>query len=526
MIALTNARVYTGDEGRPQARALLLDAGRVAALSGDPRPAWDATRLDLGGRTVLPAWRDAHVHLLNLARQRDQIAFRGDEDIVRIAAMVRGRALASPPGAWILGRGWDQNMWDGPAPRREDLDQVAGGRPVALVHKDGHGTWANSAALAAAGVRRETQDPPGGRIVRDTGGVPTGLLLETAQRLLQPAVPAPGRSALPALLKSALDTAAAVGLCAVANIGTPEEFAALQELDAAGALPVRVTHVLYADALEHLLALGLPSGFGSDCLRLGGIKIFVDGSLGSQTAWLEDAYARAGGTGIVRTPPAVLREQVRDANAGGLAVAAHAIGDRAVRAALDAFEAAQDSRSALARTPGRNRIEHIQLARAEDFPRFHALDILASMQPRHATADCLVAEREWGSRCERAYAWESLRRAGATLAFGSDAPVESIAPLEGIHAAVTRQRPEGGPAWRPEQCLSLPSALRAYTVGAAAACADPRASGLLVPGAPADCVLLDQDPFSVPPSELLHLSVAATCVGGRWAYRAPDFPAD
>lgn len=523
MLGLINARVYTGTGGPPR-RALLMNAGRVVELSAQAHPRWRAPSLDLQQRTVLPGWRDAHVHLLSVARQREQLVFHGHEDIPRIVSLVRDRAGRLPPGTWLLGRGWDQNGWKGRKPRREDLD-MATGCPVLLSHKDGHVAWANSAALQRAGVDRSTPDPVGGRLARDATGAPTGLLLETAQRLVYAVVPQPSVNELADLLHAALQEAAAAGLVGVANIGTAEEFRALQVLEAADRLPVRVTHVFYHEALDDLLELRLRSGSGSAWLRVGGIKIFVDGSLGSQTAWVEEPYAQAGGTGIVRTAPAVLSRLVQRANAGGLAAVVHAIGDRAVREALEAFEAALDRQSDLRRTPGRNRVEHIQLVRAEDVPRFKALRVLASMQPRHATADARVAEREWGGRCERAYAWQHLLRAGATLAFGSDAPVESLAPLEGLFAAVTRRPPDGGPAWRPEQCLSLADALRAYTVGAGAASSDADATGVLAPGAPADCVILDRDPFMLPAAELRQLRVEATCVGERWAYRAAGFPA-
>ncbi len=523
VLTLTNGRVYTGDPGHPPGRSLLMDRGRVQAVSPDPDPPWDAPRIDLQGRTVLPGWRDAHVHLLHCAERMHRIAFSGDEDVAGIAAEVRARAAATPAGTWILGRGWDANEWGGRRPHRDDLDAAAPGHPVLLVRKDGHMSWANAAALRAGGIDKRTADPSGGQIERDAAGIPSGLLLETAQRLVQQAIPPPEASELADLLEEALRLAAASGLCAVANIGTAEEFGALQQLDLEGRLPIRVAHVLYDEALPALLTLGLRSGFGNPRLRLGGIKIFVDGSLGSQTAWVFEPYARARGTGLVRTPPELLRDLVRQANGGGLAAVVHAIGDRAVRAALDAFATAQDLQAELTRTPGRNRIEHLQLVDREDFGRFHALGVLASMQPRHATADARVAEREWGERCTRAYPWAALQSAGAVLAFGSDAPVEALAPLEGIHAAVTRQRPEGGPPWRPEQCLSLEDALRAYTVGAAAAGADPDATGLLRPGDPADCVVLDRDPFTIAPQDLPSLRVDATCVGEAWAYRAGTF---
>jgi predicted amidohydrolase YtcJ len=526
MLALTNARVFSGVGGALSGRALLVADGRVQEISGAARPRWDAPAIDLQGRTVLPGWRDAHVHLLSYARQRDELVFDGHETFEQVLAAVRGRATGLAPEAWVLGRGWDQNTWGGRALHRRELDAAAGQRPVLLTHKDGHVSWASSAALKRAGVDAASADPPGGRVVRDLSGEPTGLLLETARALMRDVAPEPEARALPGLLRDALAAAARNGLCAVANIGTPAEFAALQSLELAGDLPIRVSHFHYHEALAGLLTLGLRSGFGNAFLRLGGIKVFVDGSLGSQTAWMEQPFAVAGGTGIVRTEPATLARLVREANAGQLAVAVHAIGDRAVRTALDAFAAAADVREALWRTPGRNRVEHIQLARAEDFPRFRALGVVASMQPRHATADAVVAEREWGARCARAYAWADLQRAGATLAFGSDAPVETLAPLVGIHAAVTRRGPDGGPAWHPEQRLSLEDALRAYTVGAAAASADPEATGTLQPGAPADFVVLSGDPFALPASELLSLRVEATGVGGRWAFRAPGFPPD
>jgi len=380
---------------------------------------------------------------------------------------------------------------------------------------------ANTRAMEGAGITAETPDPSGGRIVRDDAGRPTGLFLEEAMRLIQDAVPRPDAAALARILPPALEHLARLGLTAVHDMGDLVSFEAYQRLRADGAPPsLRIVFYLPLEGLEHALALRLRSGLGDDFLRIGGLKVFADGALGPRTAAMLEPYiGEPENRGILTMAPEELWEVVRRAARGGLALAIHAIGDRANRLVLDTLAALPpENRARL-----RHRIEHVQLLHPDDVGRLAALGVVASMQPIHAVQDAPMADRYWGpARCATAYAWRSLLDAGTVLAFGSDCPVEDPNPFLGIHAAVTRSRPDGygGPeGWVPAQRITVEEAVRAYTWGAAHAAGREGRLGTLAPGKWADLVVLDQDIFSTDPSLIPQTQVLGTMVGGRWAYR-------
>lgn len=517
-VILRNARIYTLDPDRPTAEAIAIVNGRIAAVGSDAEVrVWQGPRTsveDLRGATVLPGLIDAHLHLEGYARHRSEVDVDTptlDEALARVVH----RVAATPPGSWIVGRGWLQERW-GRFPTAEDLDRAAPAHPVALWARSGHALWANREAMRRAGVTAETPDPPGGRIGRGPDGAPNGLFFERAMELIARVIPEPSVEELAEALYEALHELAALGLTAVHNFDGPRSFAALQILHERGDLPLRVVQHVPLAMLEHALAIGLRTGFGDEWLRIGAVKIFADGALGPRTAWMLEPYdGEPENVGIPFTPPEVIWEAAQKATAAGLWLAIHAIGDRANREVLALYGRLRDleARRGLPPEAQRHRVEHAQRVHPDDLPRFGALGIVASMQPIHAVSDRLMAERYWGKRCATAYAWRSLKAHGARLAFGSDAPVESPNPWWGLHAAVVRD------GWYPEQALSLPEALEAYTMGPAWAAGLERWQGRLRPGMWADLIVLPQDPFRISPEELRTIEVLGTMVGGRWVYR-------
>ncbi|MFH1086694.1 MAG: amidohydrolase, partial [Chloroflexota bacterium] len=408
--------------------------------------------------------------------------------------------------------------WGGRFPTAADLDRVTPDHPVRLSAKSGHAAWVNSRALALAGVTAATPDPAGGALVRDARGQPTGVLLEEAMRLVDAHIPPPNLEGVLAGMRAALAVVARAGLTSLHDMDGPLAFQAEQILRERDELTVRIVKSIPLAHLDEAIGLGLRTGLGDDWLRIGQVKMFADGALGPRTAWMLEGYASAPeDTGIATTPVEVLRASVRRANAAGLGCAIHAIGDRACREVLDLYA---DARGA---HPGpRNRIEHAQILHPDDTPRFGALGVIASMQPIHCTSDMHISDRHLGPRAAGAYAFRTLLATGATLAFGSDAPVEPVQPLIGIHAAVTRRRADGSPGWagwHPEHRLSVSEALRGYTLGAAHAAGLEDRLGALAPGKLADVTILDGDLFEVASTDILTLQVLGTLVGGRWAWR-------
>ena len=523
-LIVTNGTIYTMDPRRPVVGAVAIAAGRIIAVGndGDVRPYMGngSQVLDLEGRAALPGLTDAHVHLLSYGLSLEEVDLTGARSLQEAVERVRGRMGTVAPGEWVTGRGWDRNLWSPPMPpTREALDAVAPANPVALSSKDGHAMWVNSAALRELGIDSATVDPEGGRIVRDAKtGEPTGILLEQAIDAVWARIPPPGREALRRAVLEAAKRALSLGLTGVHNCEGGPEMAALAGLWQERALPLRVYELLPREGLGAAIDLGLCTGLGDEWLRVGHLKLFADGSLGSHTADMMDPYEGEGANrGVEVLTEEALRDAVERAAQARIATAVHAIGDRANRRVLDVYTATREQWAARGLRP---RIEHVQLLTAQDVPRFAQLGVVASMQPIHATSDMDMAEAYWGKRCARAYAWRSLLQAGAVLAFGSDCPVETLDPLAGIHAAVTRQRPDGTPAegWRPEQRLAVAEAVRAYTWGAAYAAGEEHLKGSLESGKVGDLVVLSDDIFRAPPESIGRTRVLATVCGGKLAF--------
>ena len=501
---LENGVLRTLAGPHPEVGGLLVEGERIAAVGEGLS---HATRVDLGGRCVIPGLADAHVHFPTWAMAQGEVRLEGARSLDEALARVGKAARVAPHGSWLRGTGWRQDDWSpGAEPTRQALDLVAGDLPVALWSKDYHSLWLSSAGLARA---RGDLSAAGGVVELDAQGQPSGVLRESSAWRFRDRWSRPSLDELVEAVRAALPLAAARGVTAIHDkdgwLGALDVW---ERLKADGDLTLRVWQSLPHEQLDGLAARGIRSGSGGDWLRVGYLKAFMDGTLGSRTA------RRLDGSGVQITSAEELEEIVRRAAAVRFPVAVHAIGDLANREALDAFEA---SRQAWAPLGLRQRIEHAQLLAPEEVPRFAQLGVAASVQFSHAPSDREPAEREWGEAVAGAYAYRSLSEAGALLANGSDAPVEELDPVAGLRAGVLRTLDERGP-WRGEQALSADQALRASTVAPAWLSGDEERRGRLAPGFLADLVVLDRDPVACPPEELAQLSVVATMVGGRWTH--------
>lgn len=534
-LILFNGRVHTMDPDLPFATAVATRGDRILAVGLDSEILHlrhqHTLLFDLCGRAAFPGFIDAHVHFAWWALRREQVDLSDASSPEQAMAKVAERVAQTPPGTWILGGGFDRNVWPGAAwPTRQMLDAVAPQHPVMLNSHDHHSIWVNTLALRLAGVTAETPDPPGGRIARDPiTGEPIGILSESAVQLVQRVVPSPTLSQAVAAMREAQPLAWAAGLTSIHEIHDTDDmmaFRAFQALRRAGELGLRVYQHVPASRLEAFIQAGVQSGFGDEWVRIGGVKFFIDGALGSRTAdMLEPYIGEPDNRGVPIMDKEAMLEQALRASRAGLSVSVHAIGDRANRSILDVLEAVRRDEEANGRCRLRHRIEHVQILHPDDLPRLAQLDVIASMQPIHATSDMLIAERFWGpERCRLAYAWRSLLDTGARLAFGSDAPVEPLDVLAGIHAAVTRRRPDGAPGpdgWQPQERITAMEAVRAYTLGAAYASGEEMIKGTLTPGKLADMVVLSRDITACPAEEILSTRVEVTILGGQIVYRAP-----
>lgn len=553
---LFNAHIHTLDSQRPHATALAVSDGKILVTGADneirafTRTLPRIETLDLHGHTVLPGLIDAHLHFewYSLGLQAVDAETASLEECLR---RVDAKAKVTPREGWITGHGWNQNLWGG-FPSAADLDHVTAEHPVFLRAKSGHAGWANSLALKMAGVTAGTSSPPGGEIQRGTRGEPTGILFEEAMHLVGDLVPESTPAELAEMMRPAMENAWRAGLTGIHDFDGRKAFSAFQILKERGQLGLRVVKQIRVAYLGEALRLGLRSGFGDDWLRIGNVKVFVDGALGPRTARMIEPYAgEPANYGMVVTDKEELYEHASKAAAGGLAMTVHAIGDKANHDLLDVYQTIRGEEAARsgfplipdARVPDpvvagrggpdgqaargqprlRHRCEHVQILHPDDYERLGQLNVIASMQPIHATSDMPMADQYWGERSAGAYAWRTQLNAGAVLAFGSDAPVESFNPFRGIHAAVTRRRADGSPSpegWYPEQRLTVEEAVRGFTLGAAYAGYMENRVGSLTPGKLADLVVVDRDIFTGDPMDIKDAQVLGTMIGGEWKWRA------
>jgi len=496
------------DPALPVARALAIAGERIAGGVGTHELALPTPEVvDIGGRCVVPGFTDSHVHFPTWSLGQRDLGLDGVGSLAEALDRVRAH---EPRGHWIRGQGWRSADWEA-EPTKEALDEVTGETPAALWAKDLHSLWLNSAALALAQGDLEVD---GGVVERDKNDEPTGVLREEAAWRFRERFPSVSDDEWLEVTRAGVKLAHSRGVTAIHDkdgwVGAPEIF---QRLRDRGCLTLRVWQSLPHKKLPELEALGIRSRFGDDFLRLGYLKVFMDGTLGSQTAWMLD------GSGVRITSGEELAEIVLRAARAGWPVGVHAIGDRANREALDAFEATRED---WAPRGLRQRIEHAQCLSPADLPRFAELGVTCSVQFSHAPSDRDLAERFWPDQLESAYAFRSLRESGAVLANGSDAPIEELDPLAGIRAAATRTIDER-PGWRMEESLTVGEALYASTVAPAWLAGDERTRGKLVPGYLADLVVLSRDPVECPPEELESVEVVATMVGGRWMHNPPPW---
>jgi predicted amidohydrolase YtcJ len=509
-VILENGVIRTLDPSLPESRALAIAGDRIAGGVGVHETALASPEtVDLGGRCVLPGFTDSHVHFPTWAVAQHEVKLDGCTSLDEALARIRD---APATGVWLRGYGWRSGDWrDTRDPTKDDLDPITGDRPAALIAKDYHSLWLNSAAIALAGGDLDVE---GGVVERDAQGEPTGVLREEAAwRFKERYMTLPADDYVEAM-RTGIKLANSRGVtCVHDKDGWLGALGLWQRLELQGSLSLRVWQSVPAGLLPELRGLSLRSGFGSPLLRAGYLKVFMDGTLGSRTAWMLD------GTGVQITSGDELAEIVRAGAAAGWPVGVHAIGDRANREALDAFEQTRD----VWQPAGlRQRIEHAQCLSLEDLLRFAELGVAVSAQFTHATSDRDLAERFWGEKLEGTYAFRSLVDSGALVVNGSDAPIEELDPWAGVVAGVLRTR-DDRPAWRPEEALTLDQALHATCVAPSWLSHDERSRGTLLPGRLADLVVLDRDPFAIPVEELPEVQVVATMVAGRWVHNPPPW---
>jgi predicted amidohydrolase YtcJ len=503
-VILENGLIWTMDAQVPTQRALAIAGERIAGGIGVHETALASPDIvDLRGRVVVPGLNDAHVHFPTWALAQQELSLDGCRSIDE--ALDRLRGVERREGRPILAFGWRSSEW-AEQPTRARLDEVTGSAPAALLAKDYHSLWLNTAALSLAGGDLEVE---GGVVERDAAGEPTGILREQAAWRFRERHLAVRDGTYVEAMRRGLKLAASRGVTAVHDKdGWLRALRLWQQLEAAGALTLRVWQSVPAEQVHELRALGIRSGLGSSLLRLGYLKVFMDGTLGSQTAWMLD------GSGVQITSGEELAAIVRLGAEAGFPVAVHAIGDRANREALDAFETTRELWHPLGLRP---RIEHAQLLAPDDIGRFAALGVAASVQFSHAPSDRDLADRFWAGKTDGAYAYRSLLESGAVVANGSDAPIEELDPLAGIRAGV-RRTIDARPGWHMEQALTVQQAFEATTLAPAWLAGDERRRGKLLPGYAADLVVLDRDPW-----DDLDAHVVATMVAGRWVHNPPPW---
>ncbi|HEY2472227.1 MAG TPA: amidohydrolase [Terracidiphilus sp.] len=534
-LILVNAKVWTENPAQPMAQAVALEGNRILAVGDNASihklAGSDTQVIDLHGRLLLPGFNDSHVHFLDgggslisvkLGTANSQAEFRD-----RIAAF----AKTLPPGTWIRGGIWDHQRWSPPVlPNHQLIDDACGDHPAFLWRLDGHVAVANALALKLAGIDRNTKDVPGGEIERDKDGNPTGILKDAATGLIERVMPPPSPAEQDRAMEAAMHDAAIHGVTSVQNMANssvdrsqPDVFREFQKYEHAGKLTVRIYEAEPVRDYKNLADAGIVAPFGSSHLRLGNLKAFADGALGSETAWMDEPFTNHPNYSGLASPDLLkiddFYDEMRQADKAGLQISIHAIGDRANRTILDLYARLEKDNGPADRRP---RIEHAQHLHPADYPRFAQLGVIASMQPYHAIDDGRWAVTELGpERIKSSYAWKSLLDAGATLAFGSDWPVAPLDPVMGIYAAATRRTLDGKnpDGWIPEQRIIVAQAVHAYTVGSAYAEHQEKVKGSIEPGKLADLVVLSDDIFTIPPESIENTKVDLTIFDGKVIYQ-------
>jgi predicted amidohydrolase YtcJ len=529
-MVILHGHVWTVDAAHPQAEALAIHGSRIIAVGSDADTTkWigpGTKQIDAQGKSVLPGFIDAHVHFTSGGGEISGVHLRDAATPQEVARRVGEHAKKLPKGEWMLGGTWDHELWGGtPLPSHDWVDAVTPDTPVFVTRYDGHMAMANSVALRLAGITRDTKDPPGGTIVRDKDGNPTGLMKDAAMDLVYRAMPPTSAEKLLRMARAGMNEARRFGVTSIHDISSTEDVRAYQTLEAHDELTLRIYCITPLPQWEAPATAGLRAAFGNDWIHLGALKGFADGSLGSTTALFEqpftDAPQTSGLPNAMMLPEGNMLKMALGADKAGLQLAVHAVGDKANRIMLDVYtEVAKQNGP---RDERRWRIEHAQHLRPEDFARFAQLGVIASVQPYHAIDDGRWAEKRIGhERCKTTYAFRTLLDHGVRLAFGSDWTVAPLNPLLGLYAAVTRATLDGkNPnGWFPEQKLTLKEAIEAYTLGSSYAEFAEKSKGSLAVGKLADVVILDTDLFAIAPERIKDAAVRYTVVGGKIVYEA------
>ena len=527
-LVITNAAIYTVDKQHSKAEAVAVIGDRIVAVGSSAEiDLWRGSEtkvIDARGKLLLPGFNDAHTHFISGGAQLDQVNLTDATSPQEFAGRIAAQVKKTLKGEWIMGGRWDETKWPHPElPTKEVVDPVTGNTPIFVERYDGHLSLANSAAMRLAGISAKTPEVPGGVIVRDASGNPTGIFKDAAQELINKAIPPMSHERRMRAARRALEHAASLGVTSVQHMN-PEfaDVAVYSELAEKGELTTRIYAVPMETDWHDQAKVGIRRAWGSTYLRLGAVKGYADGSLGSRTAYMFEPFSDdPGNRGLLSDemhPPSAMRDRLMQADAAGLQVRIHAIGDRAISMILDIFS---DIEKEHGYHDQRFTIEHAQHMAEKDFERFAALHVIASMQPYHAIDDGRWAEKRLGQqRARYSYAWRSFLDHGVTLAFGTDWPVAPLNPMLGLYAAVTRgtldgKNPDG---WVPEEKIMLPEAMEAYTLGAAFAEFQENEKGSITPGKLADMVILTDNIFDLKPEAIRNVKVETTIVGGRVVY--------
>ena len=524
MRLLHNARIHTFTDGNPIASVLVIDSGRILAAGGDELlDGFDKVQSEnMQGGVILPGLVDAHIHLQEFALSLRIVDCEGKSK-AEIISMIAGNVRDNPKAAWIRGHGWDQNFWGGAWPTAADLDPITLGIPAYLTAKSLHAAWANSLALKLAGINLSTPDPVNGKIIRDASGRPTGILLEDAVKLIESIIPETSPEEVAENFRHIIPDLHSMGITGIHDFDKSTCFQAFQILWEHADLHIRVVKSIPFELLSNAVDLGLRSGFGDDFLQIGSVKLFADGALGPHTGAMFEPYIdEPQNCGHLSIDHEQLFERGHLAVESGISLAVHAIGDRAIHEVLEGFSRLRAHERQHGLPPLRHRIEHVQTICPDDAGQLADLDITASMQPIHALTDMAVADRSLGERAAFTHAWRSLKDHGVRLAFGSDAPVENPNPFRGLYEAVTRCRTDDSPdseGWFPKQRLTIREAIEGFTLGPAFLAGMENHLGRLGNGFLADLIVLNEDPFTCKPKELLNIQPRATMVGGEWVWK-------
>jgi predicted amidohydrolase YtcJ len=527
-LVITNAAIYTVDKQHPKAEAVAVIGDRIVAVGSSAEiDLWrgpETKVIDARGKLLLPGFNDAHAHFISGGAQLDQVNLTDATSPQEFAGRIAAQVKKTLKGDWIMGGRWDETKWPNPElPTKEVVDPVTGNTPIFVERYDGHLSLANSAAMRLAGISAKTPDVPGGVIVRDASGNPTGIFKDAAQELIHKAIPPMSHERRVRAARRALEHAASLGVTSVQHMN-PEfaDVAVYSEIAEKGELTTRIYAVPMETDWHDQAKVGIRRAWGSTYLRLGAVKGYADGSLGSRTAYMFEPFSDdPGNRGLLSDemhPPSAMRDRLMQADAAGLQVRIHAIGDRAISMTLDIFS---DIEKEHGYHDQRFTIEHAQHMAEKDFGRFAALHVIASMQPYHAIDDSRWAEKRLGQqRARYSYAWRSFLDHGVTLAFGTDWPVAPLNPMLGLYAAVTRATLDGRTpnGWIPEEKITLSEAVEAYTLGAAFAEFQENEKGSITPGKLADMVILTDNIFDLKPGAIRNVKVETTIVGGRVVY--------